>query len=96
MIRTTIYIGANNKTRKIREKDQEVIEEIVAIYWENFTITQHFGFYKKQKEESISVTIFSPGIIFDDVGECVKKLKRKFKQQTIMVSYEAGIDVKYL
>ena len=89
-----LYIGADNKTKKINEEYQNKIEKILTKYWDNFTLTKHKGCYEGSVEESISAVIMVLQIVFKDLDNCIEELKVKLVQDTIGLEIIADIDFK--
>ena len=90
----TLYIGADNKTKKISKPYIEKIEGILAKYWDGFTLTRHGGCYEGETEESVSAIIFTLQLVFKNLDNCIKELKIKLVQDTIGCEVEANIDFK--
>lgn len=89
-----LYIGADNKTKKIDGEYQHKIESILSKYWDNFTLTKHKGCYEGSVEESISAVIMVLQIIFKDLEDCIEELKVKLVQDTIGLEVVADVDFK--
>lgn len=89
-----LYIGADNKTKKITEEYEKKIEEILKKYWKDFTLTRHRGCYKGSVEESISAVIIVLQLVFKDLEDCISELKVKLVQKAIGCEIIAYVDFK--
>lgn len=89
-----LYIGADNKTKKITKEYEREIERILQKYWNGFTLTKHKGYYEGDIEESISAVIIVLQLIFKDLQECIEELKIKLVQKTIGCEITANVDFK--
>ncbi len=94
MIKIILYIGADNKTKKINDKYQKKIENILRKYWKNFTLTKHTGCYEGEVEESISAAIIVLTLVFQDLTDCIDDLKVTLVQESIGYEIIANIDFK--
>lgn len=90
----TLYIGSDNKTKKINQKYIDKIGKILSEYWEDFTLTKHTGYYEGQVEESISAVIIVLRLVLAKLDDCIKELKVKLVQDTIGCEVEANVDFK--
>lgn len=89
-----LYIGADNKTKKITEGYENKIERILREYWSDFTLTRHRGYYEGNVEESISAVIIVLQLVYKDLLNCIKELKVKLVQNTIGCEIVADVDFK--
>lgn len=92
--RITLYIGADNKTGKITEEYMDKIEKILSKYWDEFTLTQHKGYWEGKVEESISAVMMVLQVVFKDLFNCIDELKVKLVQDKVGYLVEANIDFK--
>lgn len=89
-----LYIGADNKTKKITEEYEDKIENILRKHWSNFTLTRHRGYYEGNVEESISAVIIVLQLVYKDLLNCIRELKVKLVQNTIGCEIVADVDFK--
>lgn len=89
-----LYIGADNKTKKIDDKYISKIEEILSKYWDGFTLTKCKGYYEGEVEESISAVIMALNLVFKDLDDCINELKVELVQDTIGCEVKANVDFK--
>ncbi len=90
-----LYIGADNKTKKITKDYEQEIERILRKYWTGFTLTRHKGYYEGDIEESISAVIIVLQLVFKDLQECIEELKVKLVQKTIGCEIVVDVNFKF-
>lgn len=78
MIKTfLLYIGADNLTKKVdRKKLLGVLDE----QYEGYTVTPAMGCWRKQREDSVVVTVQADD---DEIKKVISKLKYELKQEAI-------------
>lgn len=72
-----LYIGSNNRTGEV---EQSIVEAILAVYYDGFTILPSVGYWLGKKEQSIVVTVVSDANTFNTV---LAELKEELHQDAI-------------
>jgi hypothetical protein len=92
MYRYDIYIGSNNKTRRIEEDyKQKIVDWARSAFPDGYTITRCEGYYSGLAEDSIVLTILSDGNF--DLNS-VAKLKKALEQDAILIAkYKIEMEV---
>ena len=88
-----LYIGSDNKTKKISEEYKQKVEQILAKYWQGFTLKKCEGYYKGEIEESLEAIIFVLKFVFKDLENCIDDLKVSLVQESIGV--EVVVNVRF-
>lgn len=81
MQKYSIYIGQNNKTKKL-EKEKAI--DIVSSYFKGFSAFEIIGFWKGEKEKTLKVEIVSEKKEDVKVTRMCKELQKKLEQDSIM------------
>lgn len=90
----TLYIGGDNKTKKIDEEYKVKVENILTKYWEGFTLTKCDGYYRGEIEESLEAIIIVLKLVFKDLEDCIHELKVELVQESIGVEITANVEFK--
>jgi len=93
-IKIILYIGANNKTKKITNEYEQKIEEILARYWEGFTLSRKRGRYEGNVEESIEAIIYTLQLVLKDLEDCINELKVTLVQEKVGCEITMDVDFK--
>lgn len=82
MKKINFYIGANNTTKTV-EKDKALA--ILSKHYEGMSVSEIEGVWKREREQSIMVSIIAEEADYTLIKTACKELNRELDQQAIMV-----------
>ena len=89
----TLSIGADNATGSISKEYEEKVTNILSKYWPGgFTLVRGKGCWEGKLEDSLIAIIYVLNLIFEDLEDCVKKLKITLEQEKIAIEIEAKVN----
>ncbi|MGQ9469912.1 MAG: hypothetical protein ACUVTD_08890 [Nitrososphaerales archaeon] len=89
--RYDIYIGSNNRTRKIGEAyRKKVVRWANSTFPDGYTVFRAKGYYNGFNEDSLLVSVLTEHEI--ELSNYVSELKRKLRQNEILLAkYEVDV-----
>lgn len=80
-----IYIGSNNKTKKITAKDETYILKTLSLISPSLTTYRAKGYFKGVEEETLVVSIATQK--FSELKETLRIIRKNLKQDGIGLEY---------
>jgi len=81
MKKINLYIGSNNKTKRL-EKEKAL--KILAAHYEGMSVSEIVGYWQGDKEKTMLVSIMCEVVDITKLKNTCKELNRALDQQAIM------------
>lgn len=94
MEKYTLYIGSNNKTKRLEYS--KILNITLEYFPQGFTAQKAQGIWKGGKENTAIVTISTEPENRPKVYMLAQKLKTKLEQQAIMVEFTDSLNYNFI